>query len=595
MLDLLAKYGQKYEPEPGFKPKEVRWAIIFDSKSGFQALVELGQPDQKKNKGRTFNKCPDLSQSELVSGSETKCHFLVETASVVALYNIDAEETKTRDKHRDKHKYFIYLLEKAGKDLENPALATIAEWLKNSKNLEVIQKALTEKKVKPTDKVTLCIDGEFPVEQDYWQNWWRTFRRNMKGESGTENKTLMRCYVTGELALPLKTHPKIEGLAGDGGLASGDVLVGFDKEAYCSYGLDQSANAAISEEAAHAYRTGLNDLLKNHSQRLVKDKAKVVHWYKKSVQKEEDPLMWLEDPPELAALSAQRAARELLKSIQTGARPDIADNYYYALTLSGAKGRVMVRDWMEGQFEQLVLNISQWFDDLEIVQPDGNSPAHYPKFTAVLGSLVAPHLDDLPAPTVAKLWKVAVRGEPIPYAIMAQALTRRKVEIFQPNEKQINMNGMGIIKAYHLRKYRKEDNTIMAEKLKPVLNEDFPSAAYQCGRLMAVLADLQKAALGDVSAGVVQRYYAAASTTPALVLGRLTRNSQFHLNKLDPGLAYWYESKIAAIWQKLQEAPPRTLSLEEQSFFALGYYQQLADMRIKKSTNAEKEKEEVNG
>jgi CRISPR-associated protein Csd1 len=157
------------------------------------------------------------------------------------------------------------------------------------------------------------------------------------------------------------------------------------------------------------------------------------------------------------------------------------------------------------------------------------------------------------------------------------------------------MNGMGIIKAYHLRKYRKEDNTIMAEKLKPVLNEDFPSAAYQCGRLMAVLADLQKAALGDVSAGVVQRYYAAASTTPALVLGRLTRNSQFHLNKLDPGLAYWYESKIAAIWQKLQEAPPRTLSLEEQSFFALGYYQQLADMRIKKSTNAEKEKEEVNG
>ena len=60
------------------------------------------------------------------------------------------------------------------------------------------------------------------------------------------------------------------------------------------------------------------------------------------------------------------------------------------------------------------------------------------------------------------------------------------------------------------------------------------------------------------------------------MLGRLTRTSQFHLNKLDPGLAYWYESKIAGIWSRLNEAPPRTLSLEEQSLFALGYYHQRA-------------------
>ena len=36
---------------------------------------------------------------------------------------------------------------------------------------------------------------------------------------------------------------------------------------------------------------------------------------------------------------------------------------------------------------------------------------------------------------------------------------------------------------------------------------------------MALLAAIQEVALGDVGAGVVQRYYAAASTTPALVLG----------------------------------------------------------------------------
>lgn len=108
------------------------------------------------------------------------------------------------------------------------------------------------------------------------------------------------------------------------------------------------------------------------------------------------------------------------------------------------------------------------------------------------------------------------------------------------------------------------------------LNEDHTDPAYQCGRLMAVLARLQRTALGDVGAGVVQRFYGAASATPALVLGRLTRNSQFHLNKLEPGLAYWYETRIANIWSRVRDSVPGVLSFEQQSLFALGYYQQIA-------------------
>ena len=129
----------------------------------------------------------------------------------------------------------------------------------------------------------------------------------------------------------------------------------------------------------------------------------------------------------------------------------------------------------------------------------------------------------------------------------------------------------------------------MSQELKLYLNEEHPSPAYQCGRLLAVLAGLQRAALGDVGAGVVQRYYAAASSTPALVLGRLTRTSQFHLNKLEGGLAYWYESQLASIWGRIKDSVPPTLTLEEQSLFALGYYQQMADMRTKKSDNSNEE------
>jgi len=582
MLKQLADYARTREIviDPGFKPKAVRWAIVFDSKDGFTGFVPLGQTDAKKNLGRTFNKCPEMDPTAM-QGNIRRSHFLVETADVVALYGDKTNDEKTQAKH----KYFVYLLEEAGKTM--PQLAIIAKWLKEERTVRDIQKAMAESKIRSNDKVTFQIDGEFPVEQDYWHEWWRKCRQILKGEPVKEiESNLMRCFVTGELIAPLKTHPKIEGLAGIGGQPSGDALIGFDKEAYRSYGLKQSLNAAVSEEGASAYRAGLNDLIKNNSQRLVN--TRVVHWFKKKVKPQDDLLEWLIEPQEVEELNARYKAKELLESIKTGKRPDLGGNYYYVLTLSGAAGRVMVRDWIEGQFEELVKNITQWFDDLEIVQWDGSLPKQSPRFLATLGSLVTRKLDELPALVIAKMWRVAVRGESVPYSFLAQSLVRRKMEILQPDEKPINSTGMALIKAYHLRKYRKEGNTL-SEMLKPVLNEDFPNPTYQCGRLMAVLAELQRAALGDVGTGVVQRYYAAASTTPALVLGRLTHASQFHLNKLEAGLAHWYESKIAGIWSRLNEAPPRTLSLEEQSLFAMGYYQQLADMRTKKSDSLNKE------
>jgi len=196
-------------------------------------------------------------------------------------------------------------------------------------------------------------------------------------------------------------------------------------------------------------------------------------------------------------------------------------------------------------------------------------------------------LKELAPPFAAKMWRVAVRCEAIPREALAQALHRARVDMIE--DAPPNHARMGLMKAYHVRNSRREGVETM-----PKLNEEHPSPAYQCGRLMAVLAGLQHAALGDVGAGVVQRFYAAASSTPALVLGRLTRTSQFHLNKLDsPGLAYWYESLLGEIWSRLGDEVPRTLDLEEQSLFALGYYQQLADLRTKKSDQIQDDSDDI--
>lgn len=113
------------------------------------------------------------------------------------------------------------------------------------------------------------------------------------------------------------------------------------------------------------------------------------------------------------------------------------------------------------------------------------------------------------------------------------------------------------------------------------LNADHPEAAYQCGRLLAVLSKVQLAGSPQVGVGIAQRYYSSASATPALILGKLTSLSQHHLGKLESkGRAKWFENQIAEIWCKVKDIIPATLTLEQQSLFALGYYQQMASIEV---------------
>jgi CRISPR-associated protein Csd1 len=576
MLGHLVEYARSHNlvAEPGFTSKYVRWALVCDPAGRFLEVIPLGDTDQKKNPGHLFPRCPDLSLGEIRGGGPGCRHFLVDSADVVTLLT----DSPPDEKLQAKHAYFVRLLrDTAGSHPNLAPLAGIAASLEEPATLAEIGQRLRLLKAKPTDKVTFSILGAsppYPVDWESWHDWWRRFRRGL----GEDKKLAgdapaagadVRCLASGELVEPARIQPKIAGLSDVGGLAMGDSLASFKQEAFCSYGLEQAANAAVSEEMAATYRAALNDLLRSHSQKLAG--AKVAHWFQKHVPPEENPLSFLMEDPQTEERSAQRLARELLEAIRTGTRPDLAGNHYYVLTLSGASGRVMVRDWIEGPFEELVENVDAWFSDLAIIRRDGSGLAPNPKFFAVLGAVVR-DLKDVPPPLEARLWRTAVHREPIPYQVMAQALALFRNDVL--TNQTLNHARAGLLKAFHKRQGDPH--------MEPALNEEHPHPAYQCGRLMAALAALQHRALGDVGAGVVQRYYAAASTTPALVLGRLMRTAQFHLNKLDSkGLAHWHNGRIAEIWNRIRDHVPPTLSLEEQSLFALGYYHQLAADRAK--------------
>ena len=119
------------------------------------------------------------------------------------------------------------------------------------------------------------------------------------------------------------------------------------------------------------------------------------------------------------------------------------------------------------------------------------------------------------------------------------------------------------------------------------LNQDSPSKAYQTGRLMAVYAMIQNTALGDVGAGVVERYYTSACSSPALVMGKLATMSQYHLSKIrgtNPGLYIYYTRMLEEITVKIGDSIPKTFDLKQQSEFALGYYFQRSQRYNDKKT-----------
>ena len=109
--------------------------------------------------------------------------------------------------------------------------------------------------------------------------------------------------------------------------------------------------------------------------------------------------------------------------------------------------------------------------------------------------------------------------------------------------------------------------------------------AYRLGRLFAVLESIQRKALGDgINATIRDRYWGAASATPASIFPMLIRNSANHLGKIrkeNPKLSSFFDWQIGDIEQGLSTCWPKSLSMNDQGRFAIGYYHQKWTKTIK--------------
>ena len=123
------------------------------------------------------------------------------------------------------------------------------------------------------------------------------------------------------------------------------------------------------------------------------------------------------------------------------------------------------------------------------------------------------------------------------------------------------------------------------------LDRDRREIAYLLGRLFAVLEKAQLDALGKVNSTIKDRFFSAASATPASVFPRLIRLSQHHIEKAEYG--YISDRRISEIMEYIDDFPNH-MDLKEQGLFAIAYYQQ-KNALYRKAENTTNQVMEENG
>lgn len=594
MLREIYDYGNKKAilSPSGFKLKQVKAYISLDSKGNFIG-IDIGLKEKKM--------CPDVGS---LAQGQYMCNILVEKAGIILLVD---------DSYKSKHDFFITALEK-GSNYE-PLFNTCLVSLKNEITRSLIIQSLETQKIKISDVIGFKVNM-FPIEEsENYLEWWNSYRKTLLQNKDSEaTNTMQRCFITGNICEPVKTVPKINGLFSVGGHSSGDSLICFDKDAYRSYNLEQAENCPVSEEAINKINFTLEKLI---SDAPTHAGSKFVYWYKESLPCDGnyDLLSTLKDlainenedltvntdidgddfEQEITALIN---AKKLINSVKKGEMPQQLLNRYYILTLSGAGGRIMIRNYMEGSYEELYDSFKSWFDDLTLV--NAKRP---PKLTGIYIRLLKYQKSKIDlfkrisqelAGLDNQIMYAILKNTRLPDAVASRALNYIRSDLLSNEDrkksKSLDSIACRILKVWLMRKemfdkkIRRED-VIMKEEL----NEENTNSAYLAGRMMAVYAKIQEDSLGDVGAGVVQRYYTSASTAPALVIGRLSALSQHHLGKLSKGKSIYYTNILADIASKVKNGFPRSMNIEQQSLFALGYYQQIADLYKKKDKEENKE------
>lgn len=441
------------------------------------------------------------------------------------------------------------------------AAAALAFLTKVRDDDELAAQVAEEVAAHPGDYCVRVDDGLVTDEPDV-QRFWAAELGLGESADADGGDSLQVCAVCGSRArIPARWPVSIKGIPG--GQSAGTQLVSMNSDVYESYGQKQALGAATCGPCGERIANALNSLLSDRSHRLLMGPTAYVSWADGA---ESFGLFDFLHTPHPEAVA------ELLRSPLTARVGSLqaVDGRLHTVALSANSARVVVRQAIDTTVAEARTSLAKFFDAQNVVGAWGEAPAAV-GVHALAGATVR-DLKDLPLGTVGDLLAGILIGRAIPRGLIASAVRRVQVQ-----DSPKVTHPQAALLTWFLTQAQKE--TAVPHQLDAAMD----NPAYLCGRALAEVDGIQRTALGKVNASVVDRYFGAASSRPATVLGMLIRNAQDHLKKIrasNEPAAIAHERRLTEILARLHPSGfPATLPLIEQTWFCLGFYHQRAEAR----------------
>lgn len=554
----------------GMEYKEISFLVVLDEKGNFKRLEHRGDA---KN-GQKF-----LVMKGVRSGTTPKPYLFWDNVEYVFDFckeqtdaqneTDEAAKKKLEAKMAKTHAKNVALVEEF-KEISNlfpeeKELKAVCDFYDKG-GLDAVKKdsLWPEVEKKPTVNVSFLVEGRTKIvaENPCLQSLVTS------SDQGRKQKHSV-CLITGEQCDPVATTTPTT-IAG--GNPTGSRLVAFQvNSGYDSYGKSKCLNAPMSKEAEAAFTTALNRLLtKGSHNKFMLGNRSFVFWASsnnEASQKMEESLFDLlgfseesvDDPN-----AKIEEVRKVFKAISSGMLKTNLDDRFYILGLAPNSARIAVVYWSETSLREFASKIEQHFSDMEIVD-NRKERKPYMGLRNMLSTVTqSGKLSDVTPNLPESVAKSIFDGLPYPYTLFSSCIRRIRAE-----NGDVRITRAAIMKAYLNRLNEKNQN-----KITIMLDQQNHNPGYLCGRLFAVLENLQFAANGQDS--IRASYMNAASSTPSAVFPTILKLSNSHYSKLakdKKGLAIFFDNQKKEIMAMIQDFPD-TLELSDQGRFFLGYYHQ---------------------
>ncbi len=555
-LQRLAEYADRLSdlPPPMYQRVAARYLLRLNADGHPHGpIIDRQTKEQKRG--------PEVVAPHIKRSSGIASKLIVDTGEYV--FGIPRPASNSRpasdpERVRKQHEKYITLLRQCIEQTRNATVQAILRGLTELRDEVEFPEAFD-----PGENIAIQVEGHDPTADGEIQAFWA------QAAAVGNDENLMQCLVCGQMRPPVERLPiAIKGIPG--GQTSGMALISANASAFESYGLKASLIAPTCEDCGLRFGNALNALLGDDATHLRVPPVAYIFWTKEVT--EFSPVSLLSDArPEDVTHFLETPWRG--KVTATGM--DVAP--FYAAVLSASGARVVVRDWLETTLEEAQDNLKRYFGLQRLLGVDGKNRYFPLRMLARATINMKSHVEEPAAQMVEALLHVAMHGGPMPDTVLYQVVRRLRAG------QEVTAAHAALIKMVLCSTTERIDDMAKLE-----LENRAP--AYLCGRLMAVLEQIQRAALGDVSATIVDRYYGTASSAPASIFGTLFRGAQPHLSKLHrdkPGAFIRLDGQLQEILSGLESGFPLTLKLQDQGLFALGYYnQKLADIRAAKDKAA---------